>query len=151
MEKALWDIWYHHCVTFVTSSVVLLKIKEDKYKNMYQRHFLNITLFSEKGNDAEVKKKKKDWKIHIDCETRCCTRRWSIILLQTTPAVCSNSTMQHMYHLSVQFITVYLSPWKGQQCKLSSPQTRWGACVKFLYLTDPFHAAIDRRTAGGRE
>lgn len=63
----------------------------------------------------------------------------------------NNSTMQHMYHLSVQFITVYLSLWKGQQCKLSSPQTRWGACVKFLYLTDPFHAGIDRRTAGGRE
>lgn len=36
----------------------------------------------------------------------------------------NNSTMQHMYHLSVQFITVYLSLWKGQQCKLSSPQTR---------------------------
>lgn len=65
-----------------------------------------------------------------------------------------NLTMQHMYHLSVQFITVYLSLWKGQQRELSL-QTQSGthACagVKLSYLTEPFHDSIDRQIAGGRE
>lgn len=34
-----------------------------------------------------------------------------------------NLTMQHTYpyRVSVQFITAYLSLWKGQQCELSGP------------------------------
>lgn len=63
-------------------------------------------------------------------------------------------TMQHAYHLSAQFIKVYWSLWKGLQSKWGSAQTQPGyacggvcACVKFSYLTDPFHGRIDRRIA----
>lgn len=74
--------------------------------------------FKKKNTSTKILEEHRSWRVmmHIFAALCSVTRIWQCSICQLV--------MRSPHPLSMQLITVYLSPWKGQQCELSCPQTQ---------------------------
>lgn len=93
-------------------------------------------------------------KINYDCVTRCLEKLWWTFLLQTTFVIYS---VTRIWQYSICFTYQYsllqfiYPPGKINGVNQAVLRNKARFCVKFSYLTDPFHDSIDGHIAGGRE